>query len=61
MSLLPPSGGVNPGWVARLGRGTSIGTLSVPQAWATATTPSPLTSEALGEDFLVIEPSDLIW
>ncbi|MFZ1176171.1 MAG: PPE family protein [Mycobacterium sp.] len=30
---------------AGLGRGTSIGTLSVPRAWTTATTPSPVTGE----------------
>lgn len=44
-SLLPNPGGVRgAAFTAGFGRATSIGTLSVPQAWATAT-PSPVTVE----------------
>jgi PPE-repeat protein len=42
-SLLPnPDGATDAAFTPGLGRGRSIGTLSVPQAWATAT-PSPVT------------------
>ncbi len=50
--LLPNPGGAGGAAItAAFGRGTSIGTsigtLSVPQAWAAATTPSPVTMEPL--------------
>ncbi|BBZ48648.1 PPE family protein [Mycobacterium heidelbergense] len=41
--LLPDQGGaLGPRIIARMGRGTSIGTLSVPRAWSTATAPIPV-------------------
>lgn len=45
-SLVPKPGGAGAATVtARFGRAASIGTLSVPQAWAAATTPSRATAE----------------
>jgi PPE-repeat protein len=59
-SLLPnPARAKGAAFTAGFGRGTSIGTLSVPQGWATATTPSPVTPEPLRRGW-VCEPIHLV-
>ena len=59
-ALLPNAGGV---WVAAataaFGSGTAVGGLSVPQAWATATMPSPAGSEEFSQGW-VAEPVRLV-
>lgn len=62
--LLPRAsgvGGVKPLVTARLGRATSIGTLSVPQSWSTAAIPRHADVEPSDGDYLVIDPSNLLW
>lgn len=61
LSLSSRAGGAKPALLARSGHAVSIGTLSVPPSWETATIPDQLTREQLGGDYLVIDPSDLIW
>jgi PPE-repeat protein len=61
MSLVSQPGGARLPWVARVGGCTSMGSLSVPKSWTKAANPSPVTPEALDEECIVIEPSDLIW
>jgi len=59
-SLFPKPGGVSDAAVtAGFGRGTSIGMLSVPRAWTTATAPSPVTVEPLRRGW-VCEPIRLV-
>ncbi|OIN79214.1 hypothetical protein BMG05_18780 [Mycobacterium malmoense] len=55
------SRGAKPALAARSGRAASIGALSVPPSWETATIPDRVTRKPLGGDYLVIDPSDLIW
>jgi len=56
LSLLPNPGAVSGAAVtARSGRGTSVGTLSVPQAWTRGMTPSPVTVQPLRRGW-VCEP-----
>lgn len=63
-ALLPRAsgvGGVKPLVTPRLGRATSIGTLSVPQSWASAAIPRHANVEPSNGDYLIIDPSNLLW
>lgn len=46
---------------ARLGRASSIGALSVPRSWARAAMPRDIELEASDGDYLLIDPSNLLW
>lgn len=54
-------GGAKPLVIARLGRATAIGTLSVPQSWAAAAISSHADVEPADGDDLMIDPSNLLW
>ncbi|WP_245845366.1 PPE family protein [Mycobacterium arosiense] len=60
MSDLSQSRGTRPALSARLGRGVSIGKLSVPPSWDTATTPASITYKPL-DHYRVIDPSEFEW
>lgn len=59
-ALLPNAGGVRvAGATAAFGGGTAVGKLSVPHAWATAITPSPVGPEEFSQGW-VTEPVRLV-
>ncbi|WP_136246161.1 PPE family protein [Mycobacterium intracellulare] len=54
-------GGATTSATARLGRASSIGALSVPQSWAKAAMPRGIELETSDSDYVLIDPSNLLW
>ncbi|WP_041297831.1 PPE family protein [Mycobacterium sp. MOTT36Y] len=54
-------GGATAAATARLGRASSIGALSVPQSWAKAAMPRGIEFETSDSDYVLIDPSNLLW
>lgn len=62
LSPLPSqAGGATASATARSGRSSSVGALSVPQSWATAAMPGRSDVETSDSDYLLIDPSNLLW
>lgn len=61
LSRSPHADGVKPSVTVSLGRASPIGTLSVPQSWATTAMPRRVGVEPLDGDYLTIDPFTLLW